>query len=108
MTIGYDPVPEAMNDQVQHRRKLAMAVNLLSSGKMNVTKDLSLRVNATETSLSDSRISSQSILILTPMSAAAAADMASIYIASQKQGLAVIRHPSRASAQRNFRVAILG
>ena len=110
MNRSYDSVPEAMVDDLRHRRQLAAAVNLLLGGKMNVTLDLVLKAAATETRIVDGRISHQSVLLLSPLSAtaAAAAAQGALFVAQQGAGSAVLQHDSSPALDRKFRLAILG
>ncbi|MCX8501392.1 MAG: hypothetical protein ORO03_06840 [Alphaproteobacteria bacterium] len=108
MIKPYDSVPETLSDETLHRRRLATALNLLLVGKMNVSTDLVLRVAATETPIIDARISLQSVLLFTPMSGSAAAELGSLFVASQASGSAVVQHSSSSALDRKFRLVILG
>lgn len=111
---GYSPVPEILPDEKEHRRKLAAVVNSMRNGKLNAVTNVTLTPGGTTTTFTDQRITPQSVILLMPQTANAAAAVASlagpIYVSSTTQvnGSAVITHASNAQTDRTFAVLIIG
>lgn len=83
-------------------------VNNAMAGKLNVLGEVTLSVNATSTLLRDALITQASFIGLMPMSANAAAALATLHFSASQTGSVVINHTSNAQADRTFRYAILG
>lgn len=109
-TPGFPAVAEFDPNPNEHRRRLAQAVNSLRRGKMNVTIDVTLAVSAASTVVNDPRIGVSSVLLFSPLTASAAAELATLYVdsAAQLNGQATIMHTNSATADRTFRIAIVG
>ncbi|GAF70040.1 unnamed protein product [marine sediment metagenome] len=104
----YANVPEYWNwkKPEEHLRKCAQAINGLLRGESNNTFVLELEAAASETDIDDERITTNTTAVLSPRSAAAAAEMQSIWYAAAK-GILTIHHPVGA-AGRTLGVAIFG
>jgi hypothetical protein len=89
-------------------RRVVDVVNNMMMGKLNVTMQVTLRANATSTTIIDARIGAYSVIMLMPVTADASAIAASVYVSSQQNGQATISHPSTANIDQNFRVMIIG
>lgn len=109
---AFQKVPEYIQDQTEHRRKLARAVNQALSGKMNAFIDATLTANAASTTLTDARIGYYSTITWMPMTANASAEVGAgtIYItqANMQSGSVVITHANNAQTDRTFRFQIIG
>jgi hypothetical protein len=113
---GYDPAPywqTAPRDfsdiaSAQWVRKVVDVVNNSLAGKMNVGLTISLQTGAGSTTITDARISAFSALLLTPLTAHAAAIRSSIYVSSQQSGQATLAHSVTADADCVFTLSILG
>jgi hypothetical protein len=101
-------VPEYWNwkKPEEHLRKCAQAINGLLRGESNNTFVVSLEASASETEIDDERITINTTAILSPRSAAAAAEMGSIWYAATK-GVLTIHHPV-GTGDRSLGVAIFG
>lgn len=109
---GYAPVPEALPDEQEHRRKIAGTLNRALNGKTNVITTVTLTANAASTTLTDNRITPQSFIGFMPVTANAASELGAgtIYVpfSTQLIGSAVINHANNAQSDRNFIVLIIG
>lgn len=106
---GYPAVPEILGDEKEHRRKMALAINILNQGKSNCTLDVPITPSAATTNIIDPRISVFSAINpATAFDAAGAADIAAgIYVTNLNNGSATLNHRNNA-ATRTIRFNILG
>jgi hypothetical protein len=91
-----------------HRRQLAQAINQVMSGKINAAASVTLTPNATSTTLTDSRIGPQSVIVLVPTTQDASALDIAPWINSTAAGSAVVSHGSSPSADLTFAALIIG
>jgi len=89
-------------------RRVVDVVNGARAGKLNATVRITLAAGATSTTVIDPRITWYSALLLTPVTADAAAIAGSTYVNSQQNGQCTFSHPSSASGLLNFTLAIIG
>ena len=93
-------------------RQLGEGVGALFQGKMNVTASLTLTANAASSTLTDARLSPNSVVLWDAMTANAAAELGNgtIYVtsANRNKGAWTVTHANAASTDRTFRVLILG
>lgn len=87
-------------------REAWVAINNILAGKQNVISEVTLTANTTTTTLTDSRISVQSVISLMPTTANAAAE--AWYIGTQTTGSAIITHANAVSTDRTFKVSYFG
>jgi LDH2 family malate/lactate/ureidoglycolate dehydrogenase len=108
--LGNDAPPRALSDAASTNwlRRVVDVVNRLNQGKANCTGQVTLVANAASTTLIDARISAFSTIVLSPLTADAAAALGTTYISAQQSGSAVITHANNAQADRTFAVAIFG
>jgi hypothetical protein len=83
-------------------------LNNAVAGKLNVAGEVTLDPNVVATVLSDPIITKGSFIGLMPMTANAAAAIASIHFSPSATGSVVITHAINAQTDRIFRYAILG
>jgi hypothetical protein len=106
---GFIGVPEWESDEAGHRRKLAVAINRINSGKVNCTLDVTLRAGATTTLVVDPRIGPTSFLLWMPQTASAsAAERAGIFVTGRSKGSAILNHASSGATDQTMTLAILG
>jgi len=105
---GYPGVKTFDEDQARHRRELAVVVNNLLAGKMNVVGSLTITANAASTTLTDSRIGTSSVVLLMPTSANGAAALASTYFSGFGNGSCTVNHANNAQTDRTFNYAVIG
>ena len=87
-------------------RDVAEVTNNAMNGKTNNTGSVTLRASNTTTTLNDERLGFDSVVLLSPLTANAAAQ--SPYISTKAKGSVVITHTSVASADLNFDYIIVG
>lgn len=107
-TQGYPSAPEAWNNDVEHRRKIARTANLALGGKLNAVMTLTLAANSPTTSVTDQRIGADTFFGFQPLTADAAAALSSLYVSSQANGVATLTHANNAQTDRTFNVLLIG
>jgi hypothetical protein len=105
----FDGAPYDIDAKKQLRRT-AEALALVMAGKINCVVDVTLTANAASTTLKDPRIGYFSAILLMPMTANAAAALATTYVlqTGMLKGSAVISHANDTHADKTFRAVILG
>lgn len=89
-------------------RSIVGRINLLLAGKMNAVTTATLAAGATTTTLQDSRIGGQSIILLSPRTATAATAMTAVYVSAKAKGSATLTHNNTADVDRTYDVLIIG
>jgi hypothetical protein len=105
---GFDPPSEYMPDEKAHRRDIARKLSLAMQGGLNVVSTVTLTVSVATTVVIDARIGANTFLGLQPMTANAAAALATTYVSSQQKGQATLTHANNAQADRTFRLLMVG
>ena len=90
------------------QRAVAEIVNGIMDGKTNNTGRITLAQSSTTTTLTDARIGIESVILFTPTSSHAAAEMAHLFISSQTTGSATITHRNTGHNDLNFQYIIVG
>ena len=106
----YLPPPVDAEDEADHRKRLAQAIQDVMAGKVNVTKTVTLTANAASTTLEDPRIGATTATILVPTTANAAAALGVTYQTYQNATAeqAVINHANNAQTDRTFVAVLIG
>lgn len=107
MTARSQSSPIGLEENAPQFRIIA-TINRLLLGKLNATIDASLAASGTTTTLTDPRISFQSSIGETPLTASAATARPSIWYSGFKKGSVTINHAANAAPDQNFRFTILG
>ena len=110
------PPPDAGNDSApalrQFARQISSAVRLLFQGKTNNTGEVTLTASATTTTLSDPRLTVDSVVLFDPLTANAAAELAAgtLYaLEANRNNLEwTLTHANAGSTDRTFRYVIVG
>jgi len=108
---AFQPVPEFLPDDREHRRQMARQLNSLLQGKLNISLDITLAANAASTTIVDARIGAASaVLPAMALTAHAAAELASgnVYVDGLTKGTCVVHHSNNAQTDRTIRFLILG
>ena len=96
----------------QHQRQIASVVNRMNGGKINATGTVTLTASTTTTTLTDARLSSDSVVLFDPKTANAATELygASMYVltANRGKGSWTITHANNSQTDRTFAYAIIG
>lgn len=103
---GYPGVPPDSGDEKRHRRQITEVVNNILTGKMNNTGSLTITANAATTTLTDSRLGANSVVLLMPTTLNAAAALANVYFDTFTTGSCVAHHTNNAQTDRVFRYAV--
>ena len=100
--------PEIMfdGDVEEHARKIALAVEMLMAGKSNNVFSVTLEPNETETRLERSRITAETVVLLSPQSATAAA--ATGLWVETTFGEIIVHHDSQPDDDRVFGAVHIG
>lgn len=104
MAAQYPKLPPGGADQ----RAVANVLNLAMDGKINAVTAITLAAGASSTILTDSRIGADSFIGLAPLTANAAAALATTYIAARGIGSATVAHANNGQTDRTFTVLIIG
>jgi hypothetical protein len=105
--IGDGP-PRALADAASRGwvTRVVDVVNNTQRGKLNCTGEVTLAPGLTTTTLIDPRIGPFSCIVLSPLTADAAA--VAWWISSRSTGAATIAHPSSVAIDQSFSYAIIG
>jgi hypothetical protein len=95
-----------LNYMGSNPREVAEVVNNAVNGKTNNTGTVTLADSSTTTTLNDERLGFDSVILLSPLTANAAAQ--NPYISTKAKGSVVITHTSVASTDLNFDYIIVG
>lgn len=87
-------------------RKIAALVNWILSGGQNNKIEFTLRANQASTTLTDPRFSTSSSFPLTPLTANAAAAIATTYVSARASGSITLTHANNAQVDKTFVGAI--
>ena len=106
MSVGFSKLPQQGGDP----RAVASSVNLLIEGKLNSTGTFTLTASATSTTVTDLRAGSNSVILYTPISANASAEVGNgtIFISARNKQNFVITHANNSQTDRNFIYVVLG
>jgi hypothetical protein len=107
MPIGYINAPLDDVDERKHRRALATTLRGAMRGKINAGLQVTLTPSATTSIIEDARITLQSAILMSPLTAHGAADMNSMWF-QPVNGSVVINHASNTNADRTFNMVIIG
>lgn len=107
MTIGFPGV-----DRAAPPARLADAINRINQGKINVILRVTLTPSASQTTITDARISPQTAFLFDPLTqnAATLAASGSLHVHDNNRftGSAIIDHNSSALTDRTFNIVMLG
>ena len=101
-----------LTDAQVYSRKLFDALFRVMQGKTQNVYDLTLTINAASTTITDTRISTQTAILFDPRSANAATELAAgtMYIldANRGKGTCTITHANNSQSDRVFYAAFIG
>lgn len=102
-----EPARTANANDEEHRRELATKLNLALQGRLNVTGTVTLLNGTTSTVITNPNIWQNTVVALTPLSAAAATAHGSIYVSARGAGTLTLTH-ANPGADAAFAYTILG
>lgn len=108
--LNFPGVPEVGTNDVEHRRKIARALNGALQGKLNSTKAFTLTANAASSTVTDARLTANSFIGFMPTTANASAEIGAgtIYIGTRNNGTAIVTHANNAQSDRTYQLLIIG
>lgn len=89
-------------------RSVAEIVNGIMNGKTNNTGVLTLSNSGSTTTIIDSRVSVDSVILLSPRSSNAATELTHTYFQSQGKGQFTIKHRSHGHSDVTYGYAVIG
>lgn len=91
-------------------KDLIRIINNIMRGKTNNRGETTLTANSATTAILDENVGGESIIILMPLTANAATEIANgtIYVSSQGKKTFTLTHADNAQTNRNFRYAVIG
>lgn len=89
-------------------RQLASTVNASLLGKLNCTGIVTLAVGQLATTVADPRADANSAVLLTPLTANAAAALATTHVSARAKRSFTLAHASAGTVDRTFIYSILG
>lgn len=92
----------------QDLTQFAFAINQLAEGRSNAVGTVTLAANVASTTVFAINCGSESVVLLMPKTANAAAAVATTYIATVSAGAFVISHANNVQTDRTFGYACLG
>jgi ABC-type phosphate/phosphonate transport system substrate-binding protein len=91
------------------QRNVAEVVRGIMEGRTNNTGAITLAAaGATSTTITDTRIGYNSVILLSPITANAAALLTSVYVSAKAQGSATLTHSANVLTNRTFQYIIVG
>lgn len=105
---GYPSVEPFNDDEKAHRRSLAIVLNNAMQGKLNNTSSFTVTANAATTTLTDNRIGANSVILISPTTANAAAALTNVYFSGFSDGSCTVNHANNAQVDRTFSYAVFG
>ncbi len=100
-------VPRDPDLSIPYLRLLMKSINSAMKGKLNCTGSVTLTAGAATTAVTDNRCLANSVILLQPTTAHAAAELATAYIVVAA-GSFTITHANNGQTDRIFNYAILG
>ena len=106
---GYPLAPETLENNVEHRRKIAQTANLAMQGKLNAVTQVTLTPSSTTTTLIDARIGANTGIFFSPLTIdAVTAQSSGLRVSSKQKGQATLTHASAAAVDQTFDVLLIG
>jgi hypothetical protein len=88
--------------------QIVNAINAILRGRSNATGSVTFTASVTSTTITDPRISADSVILLVPQTANAAGAVATTYQGVTANGSAVIQHANTGTTDRTFRYVVCG
>ena len=91
-------------------REVSSAINLLLEGKLNSIGSFTLTASTTTTTITELRASSDSVILYSPLSANASAEIGNgtIFISARNKQNFVVTHANNGQTDRNCMYVVLG
>ena len=101
-------VPLRLVNEADHRYRLASTLNRAIGGKTNNFGSVTLTASSATTTLTDIRIGINTVILLQPTTANAAAALTGVYFGTPGDGTITINHANNAQTDRTFNYILVG
>lgn len=101
-------VPTYLANPSEWLREIALAVNLLIYGRSNAIGQFTLTAGQSSTEIIDLNVGTDSRILLTPITANAAAALSTTYFSIITKGTFTINHANNGQTDRTFKYGIIG
>ncbi len=111
-TPGNPPNTDTLSEIIRWLVGIAETLRQMMTGKLNATGSVTLTANSATTTLTDSRLGIDSVVLFDPTTANAATELygATMYVltANRTNGVWTITNANNANADRTFKYLIIG
>ena len=105
---SFPTVPLSIPDTAQHLRLVSASLNNTINGKLNSTGTITLRASQTTTTLTDARISGNSVILFMPTTANGSTAFSGLHVSARSNGSATLTHASSSNADQNLSYCVIG
>lgn len=89
-------------------RSIVAVLQNAMRGKLNCTTTKTLTASSATTTITDTRIGPESVLLFMPTTANAATGLTALYVSARGNGTATLTHANNAQVDRTYAIAIIG
>jgi len=104
----FPTVPLSIPDTGQHLRLVSTSLNNTINGKLNSTGSITLTASSTTSTLTDARISGNSVILFMPTTNNGRTALNTLYVSARTEGSATLTHASSANTDQSFSYCIIG
>lgn len=104
----FPQVPLSIPDTGQHLRLVSTSLNNTINGKLNSTGTIILTASATSTTLTDARISGNSVIMFMPTTANGRTALNGLHVSARADGSATLTHASSGNSDQNLSYCVIG
>lgn len=104
----FPTVPLSIPDTGQHLRLVSTSLNNTINGKLNSTGIITLTASSTTSTLTDARISGNSVILFMPTTANARTALNGLHVSARADGSATLTHASSGNTDQNLSYCIIG
>jgi hypothetical protein len=108
VAFSYPTSPEVTRLDIDTLRRVSNVVRSIMTGKTNNTGSVTLTASATSTVVSDINVGGDSVILLSPLTANAAAAIGTTYISSVGDQTFTITHANNAQTDKDFSYVVVG
>ena len=104
----FPTVPLSIPDTGQHLRLVSTSLNNTINGKLNSTGIITLTASSTTSTLTDARISGNSVILFMPTTNNGRTALNTLYVSVRGDGSATLTHASSSNTDQNLSYCIIG
>tara|TARA_R100001086_G_scaffold123233_1_gene63474 strand:+ start:319 stop:648 length:330 start_codon:yes stop_codon:yes gene_type:complete len=104
----FPTVPLSIPDTSQHLRLVSTSLNNTIDGKLNSTGTITLTASATSSTLTDARISGNSVILFMPTTANGRTALNTLHVSARASGSATLTHASSGNTDQTLSYCIIG